>query len=536
MDIEELTRCIKNFSFGRCESGGRGYERILLQLFGFLGHGKSSFINSCKYVLDDEDYVNYAGANMSNTRCSSARISYKLTESITLVDNRGCEKMDSHKTGEIFAQLGNVLPLDVDVEWSEGLQLVDEAVDVETEVISSDFIYPVFLYSIKKGIDQEEVEDIKNLLQTAGSLTGTFPIVVLTYKTYGRLTQIEETFRKMGVERIFALENYTLEDNCRSRGRHEAILNLLFEVIKQVRFSLQHPQDRIQEVKDRIQFIQRIIRDMDRGDRVIVDRQCQTDISRWEKANKDRQDKTDMDRCEWADRCNHHDMDGQDRVNINRKDQADMEHRNWAYMDGWNHADMDRQDWTDIDKWEQDDIDRLGCVPMDKQESEVTRWDHCKIDRWEQAEMDRHDQVDVDRWEQADMDRQDWTDIDKWEQDDMDRLGCVPMDKQESEVTRWDHCKIDRWEQAEMDRHDQVDVDRRKKADMHREDQDDMDNLDQADIGREEDRRHYEEAIKNLTEKYELQRQCEQRRNEAEMREYQRMIQQLKKKSHCVLQ
>ncbi|XP_077129808.1 uncharacterized protein LOC143785035 [Ranitomeya variabilis] len=488
MDIEELTQCIKNFSFGRCESGGQGYERILLQLFGFLGHGKSSFINSCKYVLDDEDYVSYAGANMSNTRRSSARISYKLTDSITLVDNRGCEKI-SHKTGEIFAQLGNVLPLDVDMEWSEGLQLVDKAVDVETEVISSDFIYPVFLYSIKKGIDQEEVEDIKKLLQTAGSVTGTFPIVVLTYKTYGRLTQIEETFRKMGVERIFALENYTLEDNCRSRGRHEAILHLLFEVIKQVRFSLQHPRDRIQEVKDRIQFIQRVIRDMDRWDRVIVDRQCRTDISRWEKADKDRQGKTDMDRCEWADRCNHHDMDRQDRVNISRKDQADMEHRNWAYMDGWSQAVKDG-------------------------------WNH----------------ADMDRWEQADMDRQNWTDMDKWEQADMDRLGCVPMDRQEYEVTRWDHSKIDRWEQADMDRHDQVDVDRREKADMHREEQDDMDNWEKADMDREEDRRHYEEAIKNLTEKYELQRQCDQRRNEAEMREYQRIIQQLKKKSDCVLQ
>ncbi|XP_073416593.1 uncharacterized protein [Dendrobates tinctorius] len=496
MDIEELTQSIKNFRFGECESAGQGYKRILLQLFGFLGHGKSSFINSCKYVLDDEDYVDYAGANMSNTRRTSARISYKLTECITLVENRGCEKMDSYE--EIFPQLGNVLPLDVDVEWSEGLRLVDKAVDVETEVSSSDFIYPVFIYSIKKGIHREEEEDIKTLLQTAGSLTGTFPIVVLTYKTYGRLTQIEGTFRNMGVERIFALENYTLEDNCRSRGRHEAILNLLFEVIKQVRFSLQNPRDRIQEVKDRKQFIQRIICDMDqriicdmdRWDQVIVDRQRRTDIVRWEKADTDRQDQVDMDRCEWADRFNHHDMDRQDQVNINKKDQADMEHRKWAYMDGWGHSVKDG-------------------------------WNHAKLDRWEQA----------------DMDRQNWADIDRREQADMDRLGWVPMDRQDqSEVTWWDHSKMDRWDQANMDRHDQVDVDRWDKADMHREDQVDMDNWDQVDMDREEDRRHYEEELKNLSAKYELQRQCDQRRYEAEMREYQRMIQELKKKSHCVLQ
>ncbi|KAM3915990.1 uncharacterized protein RB166_015358 [Leptodactylus fuscus] len=259
MDLKALTRYIKNFSFDQCPAGRRGYRRILLQLFGFLGHGKSSFINSCKYVLEDTDYVNYAGANMSDEGRTTARISYKLTESLTLVDNRGCGKMDSYETGEIFAQLANLLPLDVPVEWSRGFRLVDRIVDAETTVRSSDFVFPLFLYSIKKRIPSNEVEDLKKLLQNAERLTGIFPFVVLTYKTFGNLTETEEIFRKMGVERIFALENYTTEDHHRTRGRHEAVLTLLYEVIREVEFLLRQPRNPIQEVKDRKQFILRFI-------------------------------------------------------------------------------------------------------------------------------------------------------------------------------------------------------------------------------------------------------------------------------------
>ncbi|XP_069838496.1 uncharacterized protein [Dendropsophus ebraccatus] len=259
MEIRELTQYIKGFSLDRCERGGRVYERILLQLFGFLGHGKSSFINSCKYVLEDTDYVNHAGADMSDAGRTRARVSYKLTDCITLVDNRGCAKMDSYETGEIFAQLANILPLDEPVEWSRGLRLVDRIVESEQNVRSSDFIFPLFLYSIKKGIHESEAKDLEKLLKTAKKLTGIFPIIVLTYKTWGSLTKIEGIFRNLGAEKIYALENYTPEDHLRTRGRHEAVLRLLYEVIKQVEFCLEEAQDPIQEMKDRKQFILRFI-------------------------------------------------------------------------------------------------------------------------------------------------------------------------------------------------------------------------------------------------------------------------------------
>lgn len=104
-----MRKYIQNFSLDNCKLGNQGYNRVLLQLIGFGGHGKSSFINSCKYVIDDGPFKIYA-ETASAVSCAGAktmkRSSYKLTKTITLVDNRGCAKMNKEETGEIYAQLG----------------------------------------------------------------------------------------------------------------------------------------------------------------------------------------------------------------------------------------------------------------------------------------------------------------------------------------------------------------------------------------------------------------------------------------------
>ncbi|XP_068103338.1 troponin T-like [Hyperolius riggenbachi] len=43
----------------------------------------------------------------------------------------------------------------------------------------------------------------------------------------------------MGIERIFAFENYTLQDHFKTRGRHEEVLKFLYEVIKDVQFRVE---------------------------------------------------------------------------------------------------------------------------------------------------------------------------------------------------------------------------------------------------------------------------------------------------------
>ncbi|XP_072272850.1 uncharacterized protein [Pyxicephalus adspersus] len=261
MDIQTQTEIIRSFRFDRSQTASQGYKRILIQLFGFLGHGKSSFINTCKYILDGGDYVNHAQADSSDAGRTTARISYPLTDYIMLVDNRGCGTMNNYETGEIFAQLANLLPLDQEVEWSRGFRLVNRIVEAETEILKSDFTFPVFLYSIKMGIDEEHIEELRNLLETAQSVTGVFPFVVLTHKSHGGLTVVERAFRDMGVGKLFILENYTPDDHFKKRGRHEDVLRFFNEVIKEVEFHLKHAKDLAQEFKNHKQLVLKFIFD-----------------------------------------------------------------------------------------------------------------------------------------------------------------------------------------------------------------------------------------------------------------------------------
>ncbi|KAM4632574.1 uncharacterized protein O3C94_019112 [Discoglossus pictus] len=260
--IREMTDTIVNFNPSECAQGNHGYTRVLLQFFGYLGQGKSSFINTCKYVLEDKEFETYADVKLSDGGNTTARISYSLTDCMTLVDNRGCATMNSYESGEIFAQLGNLLPLDEEVQWNKGYDnIMERIVRAEKSVKSSDFIFPIFVYSVKKGIAPEEVSDIKKLLETARDLTCIFPYVVLTHKTNGNLQAMKTILEGMGVERIFALENFTPEDHLKTRGRHEEVLKFFLEVIEDVKFRVAHVMDPEHEREKRKEFILKFLHD-----------------------------------------------------------------------------------------------------------------------------------------------------------------------------------------------------------------------------------------------------------------------------------
>ncbi|XP_044160874.1 uncharacterized protein LOC122945763 [Bufo gargarizans] len=262
--MDKLRTKIKHFTFHNGRNGSQGFNRVLIQLFGLMGHGKSSFINSCLYVWEDGDYQNWAQSAVKDGGCTMDRLTYPLTSNITLVDNRGYAKLGSYETGEIFAQLGNLLPLGNTVEWSKGFGLIERIVRAETKIKPSDFIVPVFVYSVKTGLHPPEDEEIKHLLLNAAKLTGINPIVVLTYKTSGSLAKTMGAFRNIGAEKIFAFENYTQEDSMKTRGRHEEVLNFLSQVIEEVLFRIDHSRDPKQEMKERKQFVLNYVHDQEK--------------------------------------------------------------------------------------------------------------------------------------------------------------------------------------------------------------------------------------------------------------------------------
>ncbi|XP_073490866.1 uncharacterized protein [Aquarana catesbeiana] len=266
MDSDSMREYIQNFSLDKCKLGNQGYNRVLLQLFGFAGHGKSCFINSCKYVIDDSQYKIYAetaSGGSSQGGKTMKRSSYKLTKTIMLVDNRGCAKMNKDETGEIYAQLGNFLPLDTEVVWQDkGYDAsLKKLMNAEREDRSADFIVPLFVYSAETGISNNQVEELKELFDTAKKITGLIPIVVITRERNRNLPDVKEKFRQIGVENMFSLENYTVGDHLKTRGKHETILKCLYELIKDVEFRMGVKRDPIAEKMDRKCFLLKFIHD-----------------------------------------------------------------------------------------------------------------------------------------------------------------------------------------------------------------------------------------------------------------------------------
>ncbi|KAM3915988.1 uncharacterized protein RB166_015355 [Leptodactylus fuscus] len=261
MNDAERRRKIRDFTFDKCKRGNQGFDRILLQLFGYVGHGKSSFINSAMCVWSNSEYENLAKAANTDESHTTQRFTFRLTEKIVMVDNRGCSSLNTYETGEIFAQLANLLPVDKPVGWSKGFKLVDRIVEAEPYVKASDFIIPIFVYSVTNLPPPGLKEELKAIFNTATELTKVVPIVVLTHKNDKNYTEVSNMFRDIGVERMINLENYTQENRKRKKETDEQIIQFLYEVISDAQFHADHPRNADQEMIDRKKFVVKYIHD-----------------------------------------------------------------------------------------------------------------------------------------------------------------------------------------------------------------------------------------------------------------------------------
>ncbi|XP_077129815.1 uncharacterized protein LOC143785042 [Ranitomeya variabilis] len=255
MDDEELRRKIRDFTFDKCERGNQGFHRILLQVIGYSGHGKSSFINTVMCVWSNSDYKNWSNAADTDEENTTERLTYQLTKNIVLVDNRGCSKMNTYEIGEIFAQLANLLPLDKSVDWTKGFGLVDRIVEAEPHVKASDFTIPIFVYSVTNSSTPGLQEELKEIFRIARELTKVVPIVVLTHRNHETYTEFEDMFRAIGVDYIFAIENYTDKNPKKKMETHEVVIRFLYEVISDAQFRANKPRDADQEMIDRKLFV-----------------------------------------------------------------------------------------------------------------------------------------------------------------------------------------------------------------------------------------------------------------------------------------
>ncbi|XP_075035167.1 uncharacterized protein LOC142097328 [Mixophyes fleayi] len=201
-----------------------GIQRVLLQVFGRLGHGKSSLINSCLCVVKDVGYENLAESGIKERGMTMARKDYELTNKLVIIDNRGLNKLNAEEILESNAQFRSLRSLG-EVTWtgktlSEPLRLFME----QRKSRPVDFMVPVFVYSCT--CTDEWNETIKVLKETH-RITGINPIIVITKQFSGDYEKIMQKFRDFGSTRIVSLENYTKENQTRTPEADGRILDFL---------------------------------------------------------------------------------------------------------------------------------------------------------------------------------------------------------------------------------------------------------------------------------------------------------------------
>lgn len=243
---------VETFSLDNCRLGNQGYNRVLIQLFGYTGHGKSAFINSCKYVLEGEFRI-HADRSDAFGGSTMVRRSYRLTDGVALVDNRGLSKAKWNEIGLIYAQLGNLMPLEQRFVWPNNYKdLMTWIMNNNLNPNYTDFIVPVLIHSVRM---KDEITTLRTVLENAEQLTGIKPFVILTHKSQGRLTEVRSIFEDMGINYIFQVENYTRQNHNRVRATHEEILKFLYDVLKDVECRMETRRNPQQERIDRQKFM-----------------------------------------------------------------------------------------------------------------------------------------------------------------------------------------------------------------------------------------------------------------------------------------
>ncbi|XP_073491584.1 guanylate-binding protein 1-like [Aquarana catesbeiana] len=231
-DCDQLSDYVQDYQL----PSGR-FDRLLIQLFGYIGHGKSSFVNSCVYTMSNGKFQDWAGEGISNGGKTMERRAYELTNTISIVDNRGFATLGDAEAWEIYAQLCNFAPFNEKVEWNKSFQVRNDGlIRKMKENKTPDLIVPVFVCSSEHNLSDAESSSIKMFLRKAHQLTGIQPFVVLTKdrKDSGLRTK----FAQMGIENVRPIENYIISDHVSDRHKHLNFLNFLKDILQTVNFHL----------------------------------------------------------------------------------------------------------------------------------------------------------------------------------------------------------------------------------------------------------------------------------------------------------
>ncbi|XP_073502099.1 uncharacterized protein [Phyllobates terribilis] len=184
-----------------------GVQRVVLQMFGMLGHGKSSLINSCLCVMNGGGYNNTAPSGSNFGGMTMERREFELTRKLVMIDNRGFNKLKPTEVLEARAQFRRLREMGK-VTWT-GIS-VKEAYSVYNEEERrepTDLVVPVLVQSCEnKWTENAEIE---RLMEDAYSITGIRPIIVITHSSSGNAAEFIQKLEKLQSTHFIPLENYT---------------------------------------------------------------------------------------------------------------------------------------------------------------------------------------------------------------------------------------------------------------------------------------------------------------------------------------
>ncbi|KAM5151732.1 uncharacterized protein ACMZJ9_009979 [Mantella aurantiaca] len=194
------------------------------------GHGKSSLINTCVCIVQNEEnseLKNVAGAGTSSDPITTERKDFHLSEKIVITDNRGVSKMSKEELMEMKAQFCHLRGRDK-VEWNRSLR---QYLDCVLEFLhqNKEAIIPICVYSAKSLITKERYAELEPFIREVHRITGIYPIIVLTHfqDDITKSASHFNKFKEIGAEHIFQIENYTMERNDPNPETKSTVLALL---------------------------------------------------------------------------------------------------------------------------------------------------------------------------------------------------------------------------------------------------------------------------------------------------------------------
>ncbi|MGH0175387.1 UNVERIFIED_CONTAM: hypothetical protein FKN15_008592 [Acipenser sinensis] len=182
-------------------------DDTVIVLIGRPKHGMSSLINSCVFAYKvKEHFDNWAGAVKGPPHYAQPEL-VPLTEHITITKAL-LQPEDRFWTSERDSYLD---------KWRR-----------EAQCSRCPF---VFVQSCTKELTDTTKDEIQTLFEDIRSVTGLYPITVLTKNNFGIAKELVPFFHSLGSKRVFTFHNYTIQALKRSAKRDEEFLDFVIACI-----------------------------------------------------------------------------------------------------------------------------------------------------------------------------------------------------------------------------------------------------------------------------------------------------------------